>query len=214
MTSSALPHLVGGHLALDLVNSVERGVPVEGRPQVDWLPDWEATVRWAVHAGALTSQEADAARAVPVRRQAEAHRDVVALREAAYPLLLACRGDVSWTDPAVVAARELVEDHWHPSVVRSALTPALSGRGLVPVGTSEPGPMLLDRAVAAVVSLATGPEIDRLKACPVDAGGCAWLFLDHSRNGSRRWCRMADCGTRVKSDRLTERRRAHRQETT
>jgi predicted RNA-binding Zn ribbon-like protein len=36
------------------------------------------------------------------------------------------------------------------------------------------------------------------------------VFLDRSRNGSRRWCRMADCGTTVKARRLTERRRAAR----
>jgi predicted RNA-binding Zn ribbon-like protein len=36
------------------------------------------------------------------------------------------------------------------------------------------------------------------------------MFLDRSRNHSRRWCRMADCGTEVKARRLTERRRATR----
>jgi predicted RNA-binding Zn ribbon-like protein len=39
------------------------------------------------------------------------------------------------------------------------------------------------------------------------------MFLDQSRNGSRRWCRMADCGTAVKSRRLTERRRELRKNT-
>jgi predicted RNA-binding Zn ribbon-like protein len=57
--------------------------------------------------------------------------------------------------------------------------------------------------------LRTG-ELTRLRQCPPDEGGCGWLFLDRSRNGSRRWCRMADCGTEVKSRRLTERRRAAR----
>jgi predicted RNA-binding Zn ribbon-like protein len=53
-------------------------------------------------------------------------------------------------------------------------------------------------------------DLARLRRCPPAAGGCGWVFLDHSRNGSRRWCRMADCGTTAKARRLTERRRAAR----
>jgi len=46
---------------------------------------------------------------------------------------------------------------------------------------------------AALDLLRSGP-IDRLKACE----GCPWLFLDISRNHSRRWCSMDDCGSRSK----------------
>lgn len=48
-------------------------------------------------------------------------------------------------------------------------------------------------AVSALDLLRSGP-LDRLKACE----GCPWLFLDTSRNHSRRWCSMDDCGARVK----------------
>jgi predicted RNA-binding Zn ribbon-like protein len=37
---------------------------------------------------------------------------------------------------------------------------------------------------------------------------CAWVFLDTSRNRSRRWCSMADCGNRHKARRHYERSRA------
>jgi predicted RNA-binding Zn ribbon-like protein len=53
-------------------------------------------------------------------------------------------------------------------------------------------------------------DLDRVRVCPLDEGGCGWVFLDRSRNGSRRWCAMADCGTQAKSRRLTARRRATR----
>ena len=55
-----------------------------------------------------------------------------------------------------------------------------------------------------------GPTWPACGAAPPEAGGCGWLFLDQSRNGSRRWCRMADCGSTAKARRLTERRRAAR----
>jgi predicted RNA-binding Zn ribbon-like protein len=56
-------------------------------------------------------------------------------------------------------------------------------------------------AVAAVDLLRSGP-LDRLKACEE----CPWLFLDTSRNRSRRWCSMDDCGSRRKMRRYRERR--------
>jgi predicted RNA-binding Zn ribbon-like protein len=41
-----------------------------------------------------------------------------------------------------------------------------------------------------------------------DDRGCGWLFLDTSKNHSRRWCDMNDCGNRAKQKRLKERRHA------
>jgi len=75
------------------------------------------------------------------------------------------------------------------------------------VGTA-PALMIPDRLVFAVVELVRTVELRQLRTCPVDEGGCGWLFLDRSRNGSRRWCSMEDCGTRTKIRKLAERRRA------
>ncbi|WP_460515138.1 CGNR zinc finger domain-containing protein [Flindersiella endophytica] len=73
-----------------------------------------------------------------------------------------------------------------------------------------PALLLPDRAAAAAYELLFSADLGRLGRCPTEDGGCGWLFLDHSRNRSRRWCRMADCGAEVKARRLTERRRAAR----
>ena len=40
------------------------------------------------------------------------------------------------------------------------------------------------------------------------ADGCLCLFIDKSRNRSRRWCDMADCGNQAKVRRFRERARA------
>lgn len=45
----------------------------------------------------------------------------------------------------------------------------------------------------------------RLRECASDT--CEWLFLDRTRNHSRRWCDMADCGNRAKQQRLRARAR-------
>jgi predicted RNA-binding Zn ribbon-like protein len=37
----------------------------------------------------------------------------------------------------------------------------------------------------------------RMKACP--GRDCGWMFFDHSRNQSARWCAMKVCGDREKA---------------
>lgn len=52
--------------------------------------------------------------------------------------------------------------------------------------------------------LLTSPRIRNLRQC----GECDWLFLDQSKNGSRRWCKKT-CGDRVKARRYYARARNH-----
>ncbi len=51
----------------------------------------------------------------------------------------------------------------------------------------------------SAVELLTSKDLPRVRLC----GGacCTWLFLDQSRNGSRRWCSMETCGNRAKAKR-------------
>lgn len=90
-------------------------------------------------------------------------------------------------------------------------------RAALAAGTLAPGGWRFGDPLAAVVHAATEliahGRLDRLKSCANHEGRCDWLFLDDSRNGTRRWCSMEGCGTEVKIRRLTERRRtaaAHR----
>ena len=51
--------------------------------------------------------------------------------------------------------------------------------------------------------LLVSEEAGRIRMC----GGqdCGWMYVDRSRNGLRRWCRMETCGTQAKSRRRRER---------
>jgi predicted RNA-binding Zn ribbon-like protein len=51
--------------------------------------------------------------------------------------------------------------------------------------------------VRSAVDLITSKAIRRVGQC-ADEKGCGWLFWDSSRNRSRRWCDMRDCGNRAK----------------
>ena len=59
----------------------------------------------------------------------------------------------------------------------------------------------------AATGLLTSGNLDRLKLC----AGCYWIFLDASRNRSRRWCTMEVCGTDEKKRRYVAKRAARRE---
>ena len=88
-------------------------------------------------------------------------------------------------------------------------SPAVTATRLV-IGSS-PGSLIPDRVVGTSVELICETDLSPLRSCPEGEGGCGWLFLDHSRNHSRRWCEIGgECATQAKVRRLTERRRAAR----
>jgi len=68
---------------------------------------------------------------------------------------------------------------------------------------------LLDRILwpiaQSAADLLTSPELDAVRIC--EAPACAWLFIDRSRNRSRRWCDMKVCGNRQKARRHYQRTR-------
>ena len=69
------------------------------------------------------------------------------------------------------------------------------------------GSDLLDRILWPVAEsaaeLLTSDARAAIREC--QAPDCEWLFLDHSRNRSRRWCDMKSCGNRQKARRHYQR---------
>lgn len=58
----------------------------------------------------------------------------------------------------------------------------------------------------AAFELLTGDDSPRIRACANPE--CRWLFLDTSKNHTRRWCDMAICGNRMKARRFKAQHRA------
>jgi predicted RNA-binding Zn ribbon-like protein len=52
----------------------------------------------------------------------------------------------------------------------------------------------------SAADLLASEDRERVGQC-ADDRGCGWLFFDASRNRSRRWCNMEDCGNRAKARR-------------
>ena len=63
----------------------------------------------------------------------------------------------------------------------------------------------------STANLLTSQRQSRVRQC--GSGDCDWLFLDRSKNRSRRWCDMAECGNREKARRSRMRQRAAATET-
>ncbi|MEU4236332.1 CGNR zinc finger domain-containing protein [Actinoplanes sp. NPDC026619] len=180
--------IVGGHLALDLANTVAPRPPAVA--EQDFLSDLPATLAWAQRLEIVTPAESEIIDEWPGDTLAEVHHLRALVDE-------------------VLAGRELdtLKSRWAEVISRSELVPAQGVGAALIVGTA-PSTMLGDRLTVALVDLLRHADLIHLRACPLDEGGCGFLFLDRSRNHSRRWCSMADCGTNVKVKRLTARRRS------
>jgi predicted RNA-binding Zn ribbon-like protein len=199
-------NVVGGHVALDLVNTVEPRVP-GGRDGNDHLPTPADLAGWAARVALLDADEAGRMRDAWDRADGGARALAVTLeiREASFAVLLAQLGVLADAD----AALEVLVGHWRRAMGRSTLSPAAEPGHRLQVGT-DPALLIPDRLAHAAVGLLQTLDVRQLKTCPLAEGGCGWLFLDRSRNGTRRWCSMGDCGARAKARRLTARRRGAR----
>jgi predicted RNA-binding Zn ribbon-like protein len=191
-----MPNLIGGALCLDFVNTVDPRHTPERREYLDAYP---ALVAWAGHAGAIDADQGERLRAAAAGDPAGAERVLsraIRLREALYPLFSR-------------AAREQAPAPDDLDVLQAELTRALPHLRVTwsPAGYTrewERDSPALDQALwpvawSAAELLVQGP-LERIREC-AGQGTCGWLFLDLSKNASRRWCDMRVCGNRAKARR-------------
>jgi predicted RNA-binding Zn ribbon-like protein len=69
---------------------------------------------------------------------------------------------------------------------------------------------ILYRIVKSAADLLVSTQLQRLRICADPE--CGWLFLDFSRNHSRRWCSMESCGNRAKARRFYQRHQQNKVE--
>lgn len=185
--------LVGGRLCLDFVNTVDAYEPFLG----DRLDSYADLVWWVLRVAALGEAEAAtlfaAADAEP-DRAAEVLARAVTVRAALFRVIVATRAGEA-ADGADLA------------VVNDALARALGHQRIVPAehgfAWSWEDAADLERVLWPVVrdaaDLLVSGELRRVGKCCGE--NCDWLYLDTSRNRSRRWCDMQSCGNRAKARR-------------
>jgi predicted RNA-binding Zn ribbon-like protein len=201
--ASAAFELIGGHHALDFVNTVDwRGDRTRRR---DLLVTFEDLLAWAKAAKLLETADVRAMSVAAQRDEARAIRSLRRarrLREVLARVLAAAGGE------ARPAARDL-------RLLNASLGAAMRHRRLELRGTAlvwswadrtqDVFDSLLWPIVLAAAELLASESRTQIHECGGE--GCGWLFLDTSRNRRRRWCTMQGCGNRAKARRFYERTR-------
>jgi predicted RNA-binding Zn ribbon-like protein len=186
------------YLCLDFVNTEgeERNDPPERLETLDRFLDW--AVRHGVVENDRVESLLDAARAAPgsVEKFLERARE---FREAIYRIFSAVAGNAAPNrEDLAVLNRELADALPRLSLVQDNGTfrweLQREGRRLEE---------LLWPVASSAADLLRSRLLARVKECRSDT--CSWMFIDESRNRSRRWCDMSDCGNRAKARRYYQR---------
>jgi predicted RNA-binding Zn ribbon-like protein len=190
-------------LAVQFVNAREWRRPATPG---DSAAPYRRLVDWARKAEIFGHAEADRLARESESRPSDADaawRRASRLREAMYRLFSA-RAEARSPDHSDL---EILNESLGESAVRRRLR--TSDEGLCWTWAEAPDcglDWMLWPVAYSAAELLTGPEADRVKTCPAE--GCGWIFVDQSRNRSRRWCDMQSCGNREKARRHYHRGRA------
>ncbi|MFN2489314.1 MAG: ABATE domain-containing protein [Actinomycetota bacterium] len=183
--------LHGGHLALDFVNTVDWRLAPQ---RVDLLADHEVMTHWAHRLGLISARVTNAlvarARRHP-RKAQQALERATEIREALYRIFTAIAAHETARRDDLQALNAVFAD----AVSHGELVPTDHGFGWS-WSKSEPWHRVLWAVGVAALELLSSGDLARVKQCHDD--GCGWVFLDMSKNASRRWCSMQGCGTRAK----------------
>ncbi len=193
--------LTGGQLALDLANTVSRRGNPERRK--DHLESYLDVVSFLQQSKLMSQKQAHELRAYASQHPAEARRSfakIIRLREATYRMFSA----IAQRKPVAASDLKTINDFATEALRHRALAPVNSGYAWHWVSHAN---RLLDWVAwpmaKAAADLLTSDDLRIIRFC--EAPDCEWLFLDHSRNRSRRWCDMTTCGNRAKARRHYQR---------
>ena len=190
---------IAGSVALDFANTLGG---MHTAPTHEHLIEYDDLVRFGRSAGTLTPTSArrlsDEAGRQPGRASAVLRR-AIALRESIWRVFDAFAKGAR-ADPADLAAihDEELASLRHARIVQS-------GSAVRYEWSDE---AVLERPLWAIARSAADllrSEGDRPLVRECGSETCEWLFIDRSRNHTRRWCDMNDCGNRAKQRRMRAR---------
>jgi len=185
----------GGRLCLDFVNTVHDRAST---PR-DMLCSYDDLLVWGQQAGILSDADASALREQTVQYPADAAQTLqqaVAARETIYRIFQAI---AEGTSPAAadLAAFNVVLAQ---TMIHGRIVPEVAGFAW---HWEDSSARRLDRVlwplVRSAADVLTSSDLEHVRLCAAE--DCGWLFLDESKNHTRRWCDMKTCGNRAKARR-------------
>jgi len=186
----------GGDLSLDFANTNEWHA---SQHPLEHLGGFDDLVDWGEAAGLIDAARASELHDLASQRPAEAaqsYAQAISLREAIYRIFSAqYRRDRVSPEDLQILNNTLSSSLSHLQVAHNPQgfswkwrqDPDAFGQVLWPIARSA-------------ADLLTSGRLDRVRECEDDRG-CGFLFIDTSRNRSRRWCSMESCGNRAKAKR-------------
>ncbi len=190
--------LLGGTLSLDFVNTVDDR---KSEHPHDYLERYEDLTAWGEHAGILSHAEAERLLHAAATRPSEAEaalRQAVLLREALYRVFVNIAEGKKPKDQNL----ETLNQNLGHAMSFTRLVPSKNGYewswGLEGQGFDQ----MLHPIARSAAELLTSENLDLVRECGAES--CGWLFVDSTRNHSRRWCSMDGCGNRAKARRHYE----------
>jgi predicted RNA-binding Zn ribbon-like protein len=193
--------LVAGHLALDFANTLDWRFDRERL--VDLLPTYERFLAFAMQSGIISGKQAS--RLLERTSKPNALRALQRARDLREALDLLFRSIATGGSPPQSSLRTLnrfIKDSLIPESIVRRQSEFIRCSG--DLSEKPDGPLW--PLVDAAANLLTSPGRARVREC--NEPSCRWLFLDSSKNQSRRWCNMKICGNRAKIKRFRARQRA------
>lgn len=184
--------LTGGALCLDLANTLEGRAT--GRIE-DRLSDYASLLAWGLQSGAIRPREAAELERLARREPGGARKALASARKAREAIFEVFRAEAEGRR----AGREAL------ATLEAALPAAYFRVELAREGDAYTprwrGQAEMDRvlwpALRSALELLASPDLRLVRVCASET--CVWLFMDRSRNRSRRWCDMKICGNRHKA---------------
>jgi predicted RNA-binding Zn ribbon-like protein len=187
--------LVSAKLCLNFANTVGDHKSDDPNERIRTYPE---LVAWGRHVGILTDTAARQLVREASHRPEEARQvfdRAIALREAIYRIFSA----VSEQLPPQAADIAILNDALSSAMARARLV--RTDKGFAWNWAREEGGLdqMLWPITRSAADLLTCDELNLVRECSNET--CGWLFVDTSKNHSRRWCSMSDCGNRAKARR-------------
>jgi predicted RNA-binding Zn ribbon-like protein len=191
----------GGALCLDFANTGPDQKAPETRAEK--LKSYADLLSWAVQSGELTIPDARKLLTAANHSAKKASVALLKARELRNAIYNVFRAIAAQRAPAT-ADLDMLNRFWKSASIHR--TVAHTSGDFHRVWVMDEGDELerpLWPVVASAEELLTSGEVGLVRECL--SQNCSWLFLDHSRNKSRRWCDMKTCGNRAKAKRHYER---------
>jgi len=188
-------------LALDFTNTT----PYHVNLSEDHLRTYADLLSWSLDAGSLSDDDVHRLLDIATDRPGEAEavlQKAIRVREALYEIL----SDIAAEQTPKTGDLDTFNDALSEAMAHMRIVATGNGFGWSWVGGEDNLERMLWPVVWSAAELLMSDDLKYLREC----GGhdCDWLFLDTSRNHSRRWCSMDTCGNRAKARRHYRRARS------